>query len=74
MVTLVVGDSGYEKFMLVLEVLRKQLEPKSYLTTDNPQNICERVTTTAFEEHDNSISWLYCMLFDTCRCDLFHVQ
>ena len=54
MVTLVAGDSGYEKYILVLEVncMHKRPEPKSYLSTDNPQNICKRVTTTAFQKYD----------------------
>ena len=54
MVTLVAGDSGYEKYILVLEVncMHKRPEPKSYLSTDNPQNVCERVTTTAFQKYD----------------------
>jgi len=41
---MVAGDSGYEKFIFVLEVIAL------YLKTDNPENICERVTTTAFQE------------------------
>ena len=55
----------------------KQPKPKSYLTTDNPQNSCEQVTT----KNDAFVVILlhrllylqdyYCMLFDACRCDLF---
>ena len=35
-----------------------------YLTTDNPQNICEGVTTTAFQKYDafvvifTDVQWL----------------
>ena len=50
---LVAGDSGFDRFVLVLEVnCIKQPEPKPYLTTDNPQNICEEVTKTAFQKYD----------------------
>ena len=41
------GDSGYEKLILVLEAnCISNLSPNLTLTTDNPQNICEGVTTT----------------------------
>jgi len=79
---LVAGDSGFDRFVLVLEVnCIKQPEPKPYLTTDNPQNICEEVTKTAFQKYDAFVVILSqmfggyhickimviiaCMLFDT---------
>ena len=40
------------KLVLLLEVNYITPEPKSHLTTDNPQNICEQVTTTAFQNYD----------------------
>ena len=50
-VTLVAGDSGYEKFILVLEVncISSLHEAKSYFTTDNPQ----------WASHYNYI-WCFC--------------
>ena len=124
-VTLVAGDSGYEKFILVLEINSiSNLSPNhipynwqpseqlwashytkydsladvqwllylqdnacslihaGFLTTDNPQNICERVSLTAFDAFVMILSqilsgyyickiMLLLMFFDTCRCDLF---
>ena len=42
------GDSGYGKFILVFEATCiSNLSPNHlYLATDNPQNICQGVTTT----------------------------
>ena len=43
---LVAEDSGYEKFILVIEASQinciSNLSPNSYFTTDNPQNCCDR--------------------------------
>ena len=61
------------------------VEVHSCICSDNPQNICERVTTTTLEKYDafvmtlTDVQWLlylqdhscYCMLFDTSRCDHF---
>ena len=43
-------DSDWTRF----DECKKRLttEPKSYLTTDNPQKICEWVTTTPFQNYD----------------------
>ena len=55
-----------------------QSEPKPYLTTDNPWNICERITATTLQLLWCSVVTIsarscigYCMLFDTSRCDPF---
>ena len=32
--------------------MHKQAGLKSYLTTDNPQNICKKVTTTTLQNYD----------------------
>ena len=44
------------KLVLLLEVNYTTPEPKSHLTTDNPQNICEQVTTTAFQKYGDSLT------------------
>ena len=74
------GDSGYEKLILVLEAncIAKQPEPKSYITTDNPQNICEGVTTTTLKRwcfwqklHGDSLTdvqWLLYLQDHGCCC------
>ena len=55
-VSLDAEDSGYEKFILVLEAnCISNLSQNHTLTTDNPQNICERVTTTKFQK-----IWCFC--------------
>ena len=38
----------WENYFGIRVQLHKQPDPKSYLTTDNPQNICEWVTTTVY--------------------------
>ena len=81
-VTLVPGDSGCEKFILVLEVncvSNLSLNDTLQLTT-----LREWVTTTAFQTYDAFVMILsqmfsgyyicicICILHpDTCRCDLF---
>ena len=47
MVTLVAGGPAW--FVLVFEV---NCISNLNLTTDNPQNICEEVTKTAFQKYD----------------------
>ena len=44
------------KLILVLEDILLP-EPKSYLTIDNPQNICEGVTTTTLQKDVFNKSW-----------------
>ena len=47
-------------YWLKLETLHKQTEPKSYLTTNNSQNICEGVITTTFQFSNMMQSWWLC--------------
>ena len=64
------------KLILVLEDILLP-EPKSYLTIDNPQNICEGVTTTTLEfkkmmfltKAGHYISARLWLLLHTSRCN-----
>ena len=52
MFILVLGANCIATCRLVMKLAQYQnwaKEPKSYLTTDNPQNICERGTTTQLQ-------------------------
>ena len=61
--------------------MHKQPEPKPYLTTDNPQNSCEQVTTKKYDAFAVILSQrlLYlqdifaCSLMHPCRCNLFPI-
>ena len=60
MVILVADKLKRQWFLLVLGKLPiKQPEPQSYLTTENPYNICEEVTI---------YNYSYRMLFDEDWC------
>ena len=58
------------KFLTVITSGSHTCTQKSYLTTDNPQNICEWVTTTAFQKYDAYFH--ICKIMAVIACSLIH--
>ena len=71
-VTLVAVNNGYEKFILVLEVnCMSNLSPNHTLQqTTLMQNICEQVTTAAFQIYDAFVVILLQMFSSYYICRL----
>ena len=62
------GRKADGRMGVCLCVCVKQPEPKSYFTTDNPQNICEEVTTTTLHAFVVTLLWCSVVTISARSC------